>query len=437
MTKSRFRGFSFIVLALVFWSSSALAQLGPDFDWTTVRTPPTFPHPTLATPRVGVDATNSLVETIDWKLHGFAELLRADGYIVESVVTPYDELACEIDLNQCGFLQELAGFDSFVLSNPSGLNPLSVGEANAILGWLDGSLACSTPPCDGRSLLLNVDHLPLTMYAVNLTTALGLDWLDVFTGEPVFDGAATANQTLHTSHVVARGLATANEVGSFRVWGGSAIDPLTSSATLSPVMSFEAGAPIEDELGVIIPDTEGLIHAATMEYGTGRVFLSGDIASLTAQNSFACDTLPCIITPVGISVLEYDNLELVLNAMHWLSGLLPDDDGDEWTDVRDNCLGVANEDQRDSDGDGYGNACDPDYNDDGQVTTLDYDAFYACFTGGPGTPDDPNCEESDHDDQPGVSVSDFSVFLYHFTQQPASPGPSGLDCAGTSGCAAP
>ena len=37
-----------------------------------------------------------------------------------------------------------------------------------------------------------------------------------------------------------------------------------------------------------------------------------------------------------------------------------DDDGDDVSDVDDNCQKVANKDQRDTDGDGIGNACDPD-----------------------------------------------------------------------------
>ena len=33
---------------------------------------------------------------------------------------------------------------------------------------------------------------------------------------------------------------------------------------------------------------------------------------------------------------------------------------------------VTNPDQRDVDGDGYGNRCDPDFNNSGRVTTADY-----------------------------------------------------------------
>ena len=38
----------------------------------------------------------------------------------------------------------------------------------------------------------------------------------------------------------------------------------------------------------------------------------------------------------------------------------PDTDGDEISDRQDNCAKIPNRDQQDADGDGRGDACDPD-----------------------------------------------------------------------------
>ena len=45
----------------------------------------------------------------------------------------------------------------------------------------------------------------------------------------------------------------------------------------------------------------------------------------------------------------------------------------------DNCIGVPNQDQRDTDGDGYGNACDPDLNNDNLVNFADLALFKTLF----------------------------------------------------------
>ena len=49
----------------------------------------------------------------------------------------------------------------------------------------------------------------------------------------------------------------------------------------------------------------------------------------------------------------------------------PNTDGDDFDDVNDNCALLSNNDQRDTNGDGFGNVCDPDLNNDGVVNFLD------------------------------------------------------------------
>jgi hypothetical protein len=62
-----------------------------------------------------------------------------------------------------------------------------------------------------------------------------------------------------------------------------------------------------------------------------------------------------------------------------------DVDADLVPDSFDNCLEVPNgpgeapNNQVDADGDGYGNACDPDFDQSGFVGLTDFNAFWACF----------------------------------------------------------
>ncbi len=107
---------------------------------------------------------------------------------------------------------------------------------------------------------------------------------------------------------------------------------------------------------------------------------------------------------------------------------LLDRDGDGVADPLDNCLVRTNPDQRDSDRDGYGEACDADYDNNGTVDTRDFGFFLADLQSGidqgVGT---------DHDGDGEVSVLDFGTFLSQF--QAGRPGPgvwkSPLEASGT------
>lgn len=107
---------------------------------------------------------------------------------------------------------------------------------------------------------------------------------------------------------------------------------------------------------------------------------------------------------------------------------ISDSDGDLVPDAFDNCRDDANgpaqtSNQVDTDTDGYGNACDADYDNDFAVTAGDFGIFLGTF-GGTG-------DLTDHDGDGSITPADFAVFLGQF---PGAPGTSGLACAGTVPC---
>ena len=61
------------------------------------------------------------------------------------------------------------------------------------------------------------------------------------------------------------------------------------------------------------------------------------------------------------------------------AALAADSDGDGIADNVDNCIFVPNPDQRDTNGNGVGNACDGDLNNDGVVNALDLGLFKKAF----------------------------------------------------------
>jgi hypothetical protein len=101
------------------------------------------------------------------------------------------------------------------------------------------------------------------------------------------------------------------------------------------------------------------------------------------------------------------------------AGPVVDGDGDGIVDSLDNCSGVANTTQCDTDLDGYGNICDADTNNDYGVGPPDFGKFALAF-GSTNELNDFNCDG-------GVGPFDFGVFATAFG---GFPGPSGLGCAG-------
>jgi hypothetical protein len=102
----------------------------------------------------------------------------------------------------------------------------------------------------------------------------------------------------------------------------------------------------------------------------------------------------------------------VMASATWPS--LPDTDGDGVTDDSDNCTLVPNADQRDTDGDNYGNLCDADFDNSGMVDAADLVTFRSRYR-----TTDP---DADFDGDGIVSAPDL-VIMRSLYMKP--PGPSG------------
>lgn len=106
-----------------------------------------------------------------------------------------------------------------------------------------------------------------------------------------------------------------------------------------------------------------------------------------------------------------------------------DDDGDGLPNAEDNCAASPNRLQIDSDRDGFGDACDADYDNNGRVGGPDFVRFRAAFGRALGQPGFDAAIDVNGDQL--VDVQDFAFFRSRFRRPP---GPSGLACAGTRPC---
>jgi len=87
-----------------------------------------------------------------------------------------------------------------------------------------------------------------------------------------------------------------------------------------------------------------------------------------------------------------------------------DSDGDGVNDDEDNCSRAANANQRDSNGDGFGNVCDADLNNDGSVNQADAGLFREAFGS--------TNADADFDGSGSVDQSDAAILRSAFGKAP-------------------
>ncbi len=156
------------------------------------------------------------------------------------------------------------------------------------------------------------------------------------------------------------------------------------------------------ELRIDTPPNNTLIDELNL---TGEEITSAleETVALTFTVSDATQ-LELAYVAVGVDELVRDPLPLV------------DSDGDGVDDEVDNCTNVVNPDQRDTNGDGYGNACDADLNDDCSVNFGDLALIKGAFFPLPYDPD------ADFDGDGFVNFGDLAFMKSTFFNS-VNPGP--------------
>lgn len=301
----------FCVAHLSGFTSTATAdsQTG-DTQWV-----PTVANPEFSQgegPVVLVDAGHGNFHTIGGRFSAFADLLKLDGYRVQSaeaIVTP--ELLEQASI----FVVSNAIFGGddaeWRLPIPSAFTP---EEIATIAEWVD----------NGGSLLLIADHMPFPGATANLADEFGVVFYNGFAMKSAAEGGVlsfTRSSGSLADHAITRGRSESEKIESVTSFTGQAFRFVSEMQPLmympndwNVLMPTEAW---EFDDGTPTVSARGLVQGGVMQRGKGRVAVFGEAAMFTAQTK----TRNGRVRQMGMNHPSApENAQFVLNLVHWLSG---------------------------------------------------------------------------------------------------------------------
>jgi hypothetical protein len=297
-----------------FLAAGCARESDPDFD---ARVPE--PAHVQSHPVVVFDEGHHNVHTAAGAYEPFADLLRADGYTVRATKSPFTT-------------EQLADVAVLVIAGARGANDagdepaFAESESDAIERWVKG----------GGALLLVTDHWPYGSAVVSLARRFG-----VAMGAGMVEDSIWYDHERGTSHIVfslqngslrdhpiVRGRGDPEHLRRILTFTGQSVAAdspavaflrLAEAATERPpgpptVTKKGGDVRVDMEYGEPVPVT-GRAQGLALEHGEGRVVVLGEAGMLRAQKERDG-------TLVGMNVPGYDNRQLALNVMRWLSHAL-------------------------------------------------------------------------------------------------------------------
>jgi hypothetical protein len=261
-------------------------------------------------------------EMMPGRYEPLARLLRRDGYVVRPLDGAFTQDALrDIDILIIGGAMAEATVDDFSLPTPAAL---SREEVDVLDSWVrsGGSLlvaAGTGPPAPAAVEDLAERFGVLFTNAIAVPAAFEADWTQAEWTE-----FRRSDRSLR-DHPIIRGRHAGEGVGSVMTFGGQAFRS-KPAADVQPLLVFVDPTVLIFEIDPFDPleyaprmRADGMLQAATVRHGSGRVALFGEegmfSAYLTRLNG----------EPIGMNHPQAaQNGQFILNVFHWLSGLIPD-----------------------------------------------------------------------------------------------------------------
>ena len=289
-------------------------KVDPDFD-TRVASP-AYP---ADGPRVLFDEAHHNWHRARKSYRPFVELIESDGYRVERNTEPLTA-------------EKLRPYVVLMIVNAVGTNErnddpaFAESECDAIRDWVAG----------GGSLLLVSDHYPTGHAVEPLARRFGVELSKGQVADSVeYDHTFESTHLVFShengglaDHPIVDGRNPSERVARVLTFTGQAVyaePPAVGFLRLSPTALASSPKPVVEKRGrdVIVNvayenpvPVPGWSQGLALEHGRGRVVILGEAAMLSAQLHRYDGR------PIGMNVAGYDNRQLVLNIMHWLTRVL-------------------------------------------------------------------------------------------------------------------
>jgi hypothetical protein len=297
----------FLALALAFALQSPLvaAQQGPDPEFNTTVTHPTY---TKNYPRVVFDEAHNNFHTTTGRYKPFVDLIGSDGYNVVPGRKPFAK-------------PSLATFRILVIANALGAEDMdeegadrsafTEEECDVVRDWVKG----------GGALLLIADHAPFGGAAEILGKRFGVEMSKGYTFDPENYFKDSRDPTTLTfsrenkrllDHPITQGRNADERINQVFTFTGQSLKGPEGSSVLLLLSPTAMDRPDSESQTSVA--AAGRAQGIAFKFGKGRVVVLGEAAMLSAQ------LVGAEKRPIGMNVPGGDNRQLALNIMHWLSG---------------------------------------------------------------------------------------------------------------------
>jgi hypothetical protein len=312
------------LVASLLWAPGRAQEQTGDLNWRPTVAAPAY---IADGPLIRVDEGHGSVQTINGRYAGFATLARADGYRVD---------AGRGRLDAPGALNDV---EVLVISNPASprdnsgrVSAFDEAEVEAVARWVEG----------GGSLLLAADHAPHGAAAEALAARFGVGMGKGYLFQIGRDGPTTNldyPRPALADHPIITGREPSEAVEVVRTFTGQSLMAPAGATILIATdvharetpdlptlqrlnVRFEAGEPAA---ALIAELTRPALPAQGLAFtfGEGRVVVLGEAGMLTAQIVRYPLGEGGELLRFGLNTEGHDGQQFVLNALHWLSRLLP------------------------------------------------------------------------------------------------------------------